>query len=76
MRQARLKLIGLDSPDKRIRARLIQQPEVLKGLIDLLCAVEKLVAGPTEDVAFWHPAREANTPAEKRVARLAEDAAE
>lgn len=66
MRQARLKLIGLDSPDKRVRARLIEQPEVFKGLVDLLFAVEKLVAGPDESTAFWHPDRKTMTAAEKR----------
>ena len=74
MRQARLKLIGLDSPDKRVRAKLIQDPQVYKALSDLLFAAEKLVAGPDEKALFWHPAREPYSEAEKRFERLAEKA--
>jgi len=66
MRQARLKLIGLDTPDANARAKLIRDPGVYKALVDLLHAAEKLVAGPAETDLFWHPARESLTEAERR----------
>lgn len=66
MRQARLKLIGLDTPDASARARLIRKPDVYKALVDLLFAAEKLVSAPDENALFWHPAREALSEAEKR----------
>lgn len=66
MRQARLALIGLDSPDANVRAKLIRQPAVHKALVDLLHAAAHLVAGPDEGSLFWHPPREALTDAERR----------
>lgn len=73
MRQARLKLRGLDTPDKAARAKLIRDPEIYKALVDLLYAAEKLVATADEDALFWHPAREARSAAEKRFERLADE---
>lgn len=70
MRQARLKLIGLDTPDAAKRARLIRDPEVYHALCVLMGAAEKLVAGPDENALFWHPARETLTAAEKRFDKM------
>lgn len=70
MRQARLKLIGLDNPDPAKRAKLIRDPAIHKALIDLMFAAKKLVAGSDEDALFWHPAQEARSTAEKRFDRL------
>jgi hypothetical protein len=70
MRQARLKLRGLDNPDERVRMRMIRRPEIYKALTVLFDAAEKLVAGPDEDALFWHPTREAHTEAEKRFDKL------
>jgi hypothetical protein len=72
MRQARLKLIGLDTPDPNARARLIRDPGVYKALIDLLFAAEKLVSAPDEHSLFWHPAREPMSEAEAAFADLLE----
>lgn len=70
MRQARLKLTGLDSPDVNRRIALIRKPEVHHALRVLLMAAEKLVAGPDEQALFWDPAREAYTVAEARFDRM------
>lgn len=70
MRQARLKLIGLDTPDARKRAKLIADPQVYHALCVLLGAAEKLVAAPDEDALFWHPVRETLSAAEKRFDKL------
>lgn len=66
MRQARLQLRGLESPNPKTRARLIQDPAIHKALTVLLFAAEKLVAGPNEDALFWHPSVEPLTAAELR----------
>lgn len=70
MRQARLKLIGLDTPDATKRAKLIRDPHVYKALVDLMYAAEKLVAAPDENALFWHPMRETLTAAEKRFDKM------
>jgi hypothetical protein len=70
MRQARLRLRGLDSPDVATRVRMIRDPEVFKALILLFYATEKLVSAPDEGVAFWHPPRATLTAAERKVERL------
>lgn len=70
MRQARLKLIGLDTPDVAKRARLIRDPQVYHALCVLLLAAEQLVAAPDETALFWHPARETLTAAEKRFEKM------
>lgn len=66
MRQARLKLIGLDTPDANKRAKMIRDPHVFKALADLMYAAEKLVATPDESALFWHPMRETLSAAERR----------
>ncbi len=48
------------------RAKMIRDPAIHKALMDLLYAVEKLVAGPNENDLFWHPERESYSEAEKR----------
>lgn len=70
MRQARLKLIGLDTPDANARAKLIRDPKIFHALCVLLGAAEKLVAAPDESALFWHPARETLTTAEKRFEKM------
>lgn len=70
MRQARLKLIGLDDPSPGVRARLIRDPEIAHALIVLLHAAAKLVAAPDEGALFWHPPSErALSAAEKKLER-------
>lgn len=66
MRRCRLALIGLDTPDKKKRAKMIQDPTVFKALIELLRAAESLVANPDENALFWHPERETYGEAEVR----------
>jgi hypothetical protein len=75
MRQARLVLRGLDTPDVKQRARMICRPHIYKALCDLLLAAEKLVAGPDENALFWHPERETLTEAELRFEQLRQELA-
>lgn len=69
MRAARLKLIGLDTPDKTARVRMIKDPETFKALIDLFYAVELFVSAPNEGDQFWHPPRAPMNKAERSAER-------